>query len=184
MDKDVRKSYKSCRKWSLIVSGLGFLISYYAFFVSSSKQNDSSYMALCDISESMSCSAVLTSEYSKGFGVIGKIFGAESSLNQSNSFFGMIFYSAICLTCLYPAVFLAKIQLLMAVMSTLVTVYLSYVLFYVLEVICLVCVATYIINLIFLIIAIKNYRIVVFLKTQSTATDYSSYLDGKSKKRV
>lgn len=176
---------RRCRKWMLFLSGLGLLISYYAFFVSNAKESDSSYKALCDISETMSCSTVLTSEYSKGFGLVGKIFGTDSPLYQSNAFYGMIFYMVVCLTCIYPAVFLAKLQLLLAVLSAIVTVYLAVVLFYVLEVVCVVCVATYTINLISLVVAIKYNSVVKDLKKQASSTDYSSYLDGKvSKKRV
>jgi len=185
MDKGVQKTFKKCRKWTLILSGLGLLLSCYAFFVSSSKEMDSSYKALCDISETMSCSRVLTSEYSKGFGLVGKLFGTNSSLYHSNALYGMVFYTAVGFTCIYPAVFLAKIQLLFAIMSFIVTVYLSFILFYVLETICVVCVATYIINSISLLVAIKYYKVTVDLKKQASATDYSSYLDGRiSKKRV
>lgn len=41
---------------------IGTVLSYYAYIVETTKENDESYEALCDINEHISCSRVLTSE--------------------------------------------------------------------------------------------------------------------------
>jgi len=48
-------------KWFLLLSLLGMAVSYYTVFVGNSRTRDPSYKALCDISESISCSDVVTS---------------------------------------------------------------------------------------------------------------------------
>ena len=89
-------------------------VSGYALHVSYSNEKDEDYEAMCDISQHMSCSSVLTSRraqkflkprkylcffvlrYSKGFGVLGDILGDDHPLNISNSIYGIAFY--ICVT--------------------------------------------------------------------------------------
>ncbi len=46
----------------LFCSGLGIALSLYALYVEIQKERNPKYVALCDISENMSCSKVLTSE--------------------------------------------------------------------------------------------------------------------------
>ncbi|KAG8246032.1 Vitamin K epoxide reductase complex, subunit [Homalodisca vitripennis] len=43
-------------------SCVGFILSVYAYVVETSKEHDSTYSALCDINEHMSCSRVFTSK--------------------------------------------------------------------------------------------------------------------------
>ena len=51
-------------QFSIIVLCLcGTAISFYAIHVKRAKQEDAAYTALCDIDETFSCSAVLTSQY-------------------------------------------------------------------------------------------------------------------------
>lgn len=45
----------------VVSSVIGLLLSYYAFYVETSKEHDDSYKAMCDISDHMSCSKVFTS---------------------------------------------------------------------------------------------------------------------------
>lgn len=46
-----------------LCSVLGLLVSLYALHVETRKHKDPSYRALCDISNTMNCSRVLTSEW-------------------------------------------------------------------------------------------------------------------------
>ena len=75
----------------LYVAGIG--LSGYAYFVEISKEKDDKYVALCDISEKMNCTRVLTSKWAKGFGVVGPLLGEDHVLNQANAVYGIIFYS-------------------------------------------------------------------------------------------
>jgi vitamin-K-epoxide reductase (warfarin-sensitive) len=45
----------------ILASMLGLVICWYAFVIEMSKELDDKYEAMCDISEHMSCSKVLTS---------------------------------------------------------------------------------------------------------------------------
>ena len=45
----------------LLLCLLGILVSMFAFYVEKSKERNSDYRAICDISESASCSAVFAS---------------------------------------------------------------------------------------------------------------------------
>ncbi|KDR18052.1 Vitamin K epoxide reductase complex subunit 1-like protein 1 [Zootermopsis nevadensis] len=73
----------------------GMGLSYYAYVVETTKEHDESYVAMCDISEHMSCSKAFMSSYGKGFGIARHIFGEDSILNQPNSLGGMLFYCVL-----------------------------------------------------------------------------------------
>ncbi|RZF36366.1 hypothetical protein LSTR_LSTR010407 [Laodelphax striatellus] len=82
---------------------IGFLLSYYAYNVEVSFEEDSNYVAMCDISEHMSCTKAFSSEYGKGFGLTRLIVGEDSPLNQPNGVLGLIFYSIFgLLNCEHP----------------------------------------------------------------------------------
>jgi len=185
MEKEAIRTFRSCRKYALIVSVLGLACSYYSILVSDAKTADPSYVALCDISKAISCSNVLTSFYSKGFGILGYIFGETSPIYQSNGFYGLIFYAATAAFSLYPAQLFAKIYLVLTISSLIISAYLGYILFYVLEDLCVVCISTYLFNCALFILSIRNFRAIQRLKQAEAMPDYSSYLDGKTvKKRV
>ncbi|XP_064835471.1 vitamin K epoxide reductase complex subunit 1-like protein 1 [Oncorhynchus masou masou] len=76
----------------LLVCVLGILLSLYAFHVETEKSRDSNYRAMCDVSNSISCSKVFTSRWGRGFGLLGSIFGNDSAMNQPNSVYGIVFY--------------------------------------------------------------------------------------------
>ncbi|MED6276709.1 Vitamin K epoxide reductase complex subunit 1-like protein 1 [Characodon lateralis] len=77
----------------LLVCLLGILLSLYAFHVEREKARDPTYMAMCDVSSSISCSKVFSSRWGRGFGLLGSIFGNDSVLNQPNSVYGILFYA-------------------------------------------------------------------------------------------
>ncbi|CDQ92349.1 unnamed protein product [Oncorhynchus mykiss] len=76
----------------LLVCVLGILLSLYAFHVETEKSRDTNYRAMCDVSNSISCSKVFTSRWGRGFGLLGSIFGNDSAMNQPNSVYGIVFY--------------------------------------------------------------------------------------------
>ncbi|XP_078278445.1 vitamin K epoxide reductase complex subunit 1-like protein 1 isoform X1 [Rhinoraja longicauda] len=83
-------------RWEKVARGsvclLGALLSVYAYHVESARGSDPGYVAMCDLSERMSCSKVFGSRWGRGFGLVGIIFGTESALNQPNSIYGLSFY--------------------------------------------------------------------------------------------
>ncbi|XP_078063523.1 vitamin K epoxide reductase complex subunit 1-like protein 1 isoform X2 [Mustelus asterias] len=139
-------SWESRARW--LACGLGLALSLYAFHVESSKERDATYRAMCDISESVSCSKVFTSRWGRGFGLLGGIFGHDSVLNQPNG----LTDSAMAAIALAAS----------SVVSLAGSLYLAYVLFLVLHDFCLVCVTTYALNgLLFLL----NYKRLVHLNS-------------------
>jgi len=108
-------------------------------------------VALCDISESISCSKVFNSSYGKGFGVIGPLLGEDHPLNQSNSVYGIIFYSLMGVLSFFNVKAISTMQVFFSVCSNLMSVYLGYILYFILDDMCVVCVSTYVINFLLLI---------------------------------
>lgn len=65
MTKEIEKTKSSLRryrKYTLMLSILGFALSYYSVWVELSKELDPNYKAFCDFAEGVSCSAVFTSK--------------------------------------------------------------------------------------------------------------------------
>ena len=75
----------------LYLAGIG--LSGYAYFIEISKEKDVNYVALCEISENMNCTKVLTSKWAKGFGLVAPTLGDDHPLNQPNCLYGIVFYS-------------------------------------------------------------------------------------------
>ncbi|XP_023723954.1 vitamin K epoxide reductase complex subunit 1 isoform X1 [Cryptotermes secundus] len=136
----------------------GMCLSYYAYVVETTKEHDSDYVAMCDISEHVSCSKAFMSAYGKGFGIVRHIFGEDSVLNQPNSLGGMLFYSVLIVLNFMCTLWATKLMLLLAVVSNLASVYLAYILYAVLYDFCIVCVTTYGINFINLLLIIVKVR--------------------------
>ncbi|XP_072127560.1 vitamin K epoxide reductase complex subunit 1-like protein 1 [Mobula birostris] len=138
-----------------LVCGLGLVLSLYAYHVETSKERDAAYRAMCDISDSISCSKVFTSRWGRGFGLLGTFLGQDSILNQPNSVYGLLFYLLQVLLSLTGSAVAAVVLLLTSLLSLAGSLYLAYILVFVLRDFCLVCVTTYVLNL--LLFAL-NYR--------------------------
>ncbi|XP_063364331.1 vitamin K epoxide reductase complex subunit 1-like protein 1 [Cydia amplana] len=121
---------------------VGILISTYALYVELSAEADPEYKAYCDLTEKVSCSKVLTSGFSKGFGLVAK----GSQLELPNCIYGIIFYCLMIIMTTYDNMSVVRLQLLTAVMSVLTCIYLAYLLLFVLQDFCLVCISTYFVN--------------------------------------
>ncbi|XP_013186884.1 vitamin K epoxide reductase complex subunit 1-like protein 1 isoform X2 [Amyelois transitella] len=129
-------------RYITVVAIAGVLVSTYALYVEMAAEAHPGYKALCDIAEYASCSRVLTSEYSKGFGVMPK----ESSLEVPNCIYGILFYCIMILLATFDQKFIVRLQFYLAIASVASSVYLAYLLAFVLRDFCIVCVSTYFIN--------------------------------------
>ncbi|XP_017776325.1 PREDICTED: vitamin K epoxide reductase complex subunit 1-like protein 1 [Nicrophorus vespilloides] len=125
---------------------LGLALSIYAFFVESMAERDDDYRAMCDLSEHMSCTKVFKSDYARGFGIFGRLFGKESFFNKPNSLTGILSYSLLATLAQSNSLLMTKISYAMIVLSNLMSVYLAYVLYFILYDLCVVCVSMYVVN--------------------------------------
>ncbi|XP_069134653.1 vitamin K epoxide reductase complex subunit 1-like protein 1 [Argopecten irradians] len=141
-----------------ILSFVGILLSFYAYYVETSAEKDKSFKAMCDFSETVSCSKVFTSRFGRGFGLVQYITGTDSVLNQPNSVFGVLFYviQVVCASSVLPM--LTNVQVFTAVLANCGSVYLAYILYFVLEDFCVVCVSTYLVNAFILGCALIKWR--------------------------
>mgnify|MGYP001563519763 CR=1 FL=1 len=110
------------------LSILGFLLSLYFFYVKTNQRNKN-YKALCDISDTISCSKAAKSNYSSLFGF-------------SNAILGVIFYPFIFALNFFNY---SNYIFYLATISSLFSLYLIYISFRI-KVACPVCITTYIIN--------------------------------------
>ncbi|XP_053609098.1 vitamin K epoxide reductase complex subunit 1 isoform X1 [Plodia interpunctella] len=134
----------------------GVLVSTYALYVEMAVEARPGYKALCDIAERASCSRVLTSEYSKGFGFMPK----ESSLEVPNCIFGILFYCIMIFLATFDHKFAVRLQFFLALTSVTSSVYLAYLLVFVLHDFCIVCVSTYFINAALVALVYKKTKLV------------------------
>ncbi|XP_031555145.1 vitamin K epoxide reductase complex subunit 1-like [Actinia tenebrosa] len=141
----------------VLFSVLGISVSLYALYIEVRKSKDKNYKAACDLSESMSCSRVLTSKYSKGFGMVELLLGKEHFLNLPNCILGIVFYSLQLLLGMIHSSLAVNLLFFTSILSCLGSVYLAIVLFVILKDVCLVCMATYIINGILLFLNYQQY---------------------------
>ena len=121
----------------VILSAFGLLISIYAFIVKRRMGKDKNYKPLCDISERISCTKAMGSEFGSMFLV-------------PNSVYGIIFYGLMLFLSwmgLIPWVFW------LSVISVLGSLFLAYVSFFKLKVVCPLCLMIYIINIAMLLLS-------------------------------
>ncbi|XP_076867852.1 vitamin K epoxide reductase complex subunit 1-like protein 1 [Brachyhypopomus gauderio] len=144
----------------LLVCLLGILLSLYAFHVEREKSRDGNYRAMCDLSNSISCSKVFTSRWGRGFGLLGSIFGNDSAINQPNSVYGLFFYVFQLLLGMTVSAMAALILMTTSIVSVMGSLYLAYILYFVLKDFCIICVSTYALNFILLVL---NYKRLVYL---------------------
>ncbi|XP_074642472.1 vitamin K epoxide reductase complex subunit 1-like protein 1 [Tubulanus polymorphus] len=142
----------------LLLCAAGIAVCAYAYHVETSKENDASYRAYCDLSEYISCSKVFTSRYGRGFGLFEHIFGKDSLINQPNSIFGIGFYIIQSLLEFGKSSTTTKIQIGTSIVANLGSVYLGYVLFYILGDFCIVCVSMYVVNFTILVVNVQSLR--------------------------
>ena len=117
---------------TLILAMLGLIIALYGFTVERSLKKDMLYKAACDISDTISCTRPMLSQY-------------NSMLGISNSLAAMIYYAIIIVLLI-----LEQQQLLMIVLASglVVTVIFAYILYFKIRSLCLICTSLYLINII------------------------------------
>jgi len=146
------------RKWvrylTVVVSVLGLGISLYAYYVEKQLEADRHYKPLCDISKEVRCSTALSSKYGMGFGFLGSVFGDKHMLNQPNTLFGAVFYALMAGLGYARNSKASLVQLNLAFISVFVSAYLAYNLFFNLKELCPVCIATYVVNILLLLLSI------------------------------
>ncbi|KAL5257460.1 hypothetical protein ACHWQZ_G012413 [Mnemiopsis leidyi] len=136
----------------------GLLISVYALWIEHQVMTRSNYLALCDLHQYASCSRVLSSKYSKGFGIIGPTLGDESPLNQPNCLYGILFFLIyLTLDTISQSFFVKQLKFTLSASSIVMSLYLAYILAFVLVDLCLICLATYVVNIGLAVPAFENY---------------------------
>lgn len=113
---------------------------------------------ICDVNDSMSCTFVLTSEYSH---MMKMVFGlAENSiLNHSNAEYGLVFYIGLLIFHFYPFTLMplhSWIFLLGTTGSVAASCVLAWILKYRLHNFCMICVCMYIINVLLFISSLRR----------------------------
>ncbi|XP_038209605.1 vitamin K epoxide reductase complex subunit 1 [Zerene cesonia] len=132
---------------------LGILVSTYALYVEMAAESRPGYKALCDIAERASCSKVLTSEYSKGFGLVAK----NSAFEVPNCVYGIAFYCIMIFLSTYDNLYAVRLQVVLGISSLISCVYLAYLLIFVLGDFCIVCVSTYFVNAAITYVSFKKH---------------------------
>ncbi|AYV77270.1 MAG: vitamin K epoxide reductase complex subunit 1-like protein 1 [Barrevirus sp.] len=128
---------------------IGIAISLYAIYVERSARKSKRYVAVCDMNESVSCSLVLISAYSK----LGEVYlglSKDSIFNLPNSYYGILFYIAITIYPIYPFTIIPFREVLFfgaSILSIGVCCLLAWILYFKLNNFCAICATTYILNM-------------------------------------
>lgn len=137
---------------------IGLALSLYAVYVEMKKEADSSFEAVCDISETMSCSKVFLSEQGKIWSFLG-IIPKGSVLDQPNAVYGAAFYVMVMiLDSVDPSVKSANSLLMfLSTFGAGLSAYLAKILVYDLQDTCLVCFGSYVCNAVILFGASRRF---------------------------
>ena len=120
---------------TLILAVVGLLLSLYAYYTEYRHEKDKNYKAVCDLSDTVSCTKAFSSPY-------GKIMGI------SNAVLGMLFYIAVIVLVMLKQDFLVFLAAIAGVLSS---IYLAYLLYFKVRSYCVVCTSIYIINILLLV---------------------------------
>lgn len=119
----------------------GFILSVYAYAVETKLKKDISYKPACDISDRISCSKALTSQYANLFFI-------------SNSFAGLLFYGLVAILAFFDAILWLKIVTLLGFVATFL---LAYLLYFKVKSFCVLCSSLYTINIILFLLSIRGF---------------------------
>lgn len=128
---------------------LGLLATSYAIYVEKMTKYSKQYAAVCDISDRISCTRVLKSPYSRLTGLTFNL-PKESIFNVPNTYYGILFYLAVCIYPLYPFTLIPLREILLlcaASFSVILSFILAGILYFKLKNCCVICVVTYFINM-------------------------------------
>jgi vitamin-K-epoxide reductase (warfarin-sensitive) len=119
----------------VVLSSIGIVLSAYALYVKHQLGKNKDYKAVCDISEKVSCTKPMASEYG-------------SLLILPNSAFGVIFYAVVLFFGYFDEM---RAVFWLSALAVIGSVYLAYVSFFKLKVVCPVCTAVYMVNILLLV---------------------------------
>ncbi|CAB4068279.1 VKORC1 [Lepeophtheirus salmonis] len=120
--------------WSLVLCVAGLTTSLLTYYVEMKKLENPESEALCDINEDFNCSAVITSPYAVGFGVVEPLLGKDHFLNIPNPLYGIAFYLVIILfSLIQTSPLLAKCQFFLVLLINCGTPILGYIMLYVIQ---------------------------------------------------
>ena len=128
---------------------VGLLASFYGYYVERTRILDAYYVATCDISEVVSCTKLLTSEYSHLLHVFN-VVEKDSPFNVPNTILSMLFYSLMTLigSFVNKNLYIHLVASIVATCGVLLSGYLSYIVVSKLNgVLCMICITTYICNI-------------------------------------
>ncbi|XP_055347962.1 vitamin K epoxide reductase complex subunit 1-like protein 1 [Paramacrobiotus metropolitanus] len=175
------------RRWlrhlTVVVSLIGLGISAYGYYVEIRLHQDPSFKPLCDFNKEVRCSKALSSRYGMGFGFLGSVFGESHMLNQPNTLYGIMFYALMACLGYARNAKASLVQLNLAFISCLVSCYLAYHLVFNLKEWCPVCIATYVVNILLLLLSIfKGKPRIAGSSEGGKPARATSAVDGKAKK--
>ncbi|GMR41327.1 hypothetical protein PMAYCL1PPCAC_11522 [Pristionchus mayeri] len=136
---------RNSSNWAFIWAALGIFVSAYAYHVEKEFTTNKDFVATCDINSFISCTKVVETGHSTGFGFIGSVLGEESILNQKNAVYGMAMYSVFLILSRFRSPAFVRFNLYIAYSLIPATLYFLSILFR-LRTLCLVCILTYFVN--------------------------------------
>lgn len=151
------------------------MLSMYSLLVEMKAEENPNYVAYCDINEHISCTKAFTSEYGKGFGILGKVFGEKSVLNQPNPLIGMIFYTLFFFLNMLGNKAAIYSMIGLGALSNVMSLYLGYILMFILKDFCFICVATYVVNATLLFFSIYKKNVAKLRKVESNVQNGTAH---------
>lgn len=122
----------------VLLASIGLCISIYTFITEKRLKQDPTYKPVCDISDRISCSKPMQSQYSNIFFV-------------SNAIMGILFYAGMIGLALIDA---QQLVLIGSVLSCAVSCVLAYLLYVKIQALCLLCTSLYVINIVMLVVSL------------------------------
>lgn len=114
-----------------LLGAMGFLLSFYGYFVELKLKNNPSYKSVCDISENISCTKPILSKYGQLFFV-------------SNTVVGMAFYALVML---FSFLHFGQFVFVLSCGALGASAVLAYILYFKVRTFCLICNSIYVINI-------------------------------------
>jgi len=123
-----------------LVAAAGFALSLYDYFVERKIMANPAYKPACDLSDRISCSKPILSQYGKLFFV-------------SNALVGMAFYSVVFIAALLG---LSQVLFILACGAIGASLVLAYILYFKVHALCLICSAIYVVNILLFVLSYIN----------------------------
>jgi len=136
------------------VIAAGLALTLYGLFVEIRHDYSQSYVALCDISPTVSCSAAFLSDYGRGFGLL------PQALAFRNPVYGLLFYPTLLILLYLDSPISTQVLLGLALLSNIGSLYLAYILAFVLHVACVICISLYIVNFLLLVYSWRRFKLI------------------------